>query len=402
MTGFHHFEFPPPRSWEQFEELCADLFEALWNDPGLVRHGRAGQRQHGVDIVARQGGVFPVGLQCKKKSSWPVKKVTKAEIDAEVEEAKGFTPALEAFYLLTTAEDDTKLQAHVRAINVKHEKAGIFKVVLLAWPEIMRRIARVEHVARKHFAGFGAAAHLSPLLGTWYVNQGQIEMTETEWVQSVSEAVEDFYDWPNGHIVVRQRETDSLIEEIQKLLGQPVTANVRQERTKLRKELRKNLSKEREVEFIIKLILTYEKFRVYFLEVWEEDGDLPKTIQSLIESRLNRKINSAHEYKIRVHPPSPTRLQGVRTEYSVAANDIAIDMPWEVYEKINEIKKKRREMYGRPLTETVSELPVPARAQYVVPQIILRILRIQQEEKKTLDEMDAAGYLDLGLWKVTY
>ncbi len=66
MTELVHFEYPPPRSWEQFEELCADLFEAMWSDPALVRHGRAGQAQNGVDIVAARGGIYPVGLQCKK------------------------------------------------------------------------------------------------------------------------------------------------------------------------------------------------------------------------------------------------------------------------------------------------------------------------------------------------
>jgi hypothetical protein len=67
MTGLVHFEYAPPRSWEQFEELCADLFEVMWSDPNLVRHGRAGQVQNGVDIIAAKGGLFPIGLQCKKK-----------------------------------------------------------------------------------------------------------------------------------------------------------------------------------------------------------------------------------------------------------------------------------------------------------------------------------------------
>lgn len=43
-----HSELPPPKTWEDFEELCADLFAAEWNDPHLVRHGRAGQEQSGV------------------------------------------------------------------------------------------------------------------------------------------------------------------------------------------------------------------------------------------------------------------------------------------------------------------------------------------------------------------
>lgn len=34
-----HLDHPPPRSWDQFEELCADVFQSSWGDPNLVRHG---------------------------------------------------------------------------------------------------------------------------------------------------------------------------------------------------------------------------------------------------------------------------------------------------------------------------------------------------------------------------
>lgn len=67
-TNFVHFEHAPPKSWDHFEEICADIFQREWRDNALVRHGRAGQKQHGVDIVGRVGAVWPVGVQCKKKS----------------------------------------------------------------------------------------------------------------------------------------------------------------------------------------------------------------------------------------------------------------------------------------------------------------------------------------------
>ena len=40
MTQHVHFEQAPPRSWDQFEELCADTFQEEWQDSTLVRHGR--------------------------------------------------------------------------------------------------------------------------------------------------------------------------------------------------------------------------------------------------------------------------------------------------------------------------------------------------------------------------
>ena len=88
MPNHMHFDYAPPRSWEHFEELCADLFQAMWSDPALVRHGRAGQRQNGVDIVAREGANYPVGLQCKQRKTWPVKSLKISEIDEEISNAK--------------------------------------------------------------------------------------------------------------------------------------------------------------------------------------------------------------------------------------------------------------------------------------------------------------------------
>src|SRR6266404_5856425 len=103
VTQHVHFDQAPPRSWDQFEELCADTFQEEWQDSTLVRHGRAGQPQHGVDIVGRDGAIWPVGIQCKRKSVWPVSEVTTDELDEEVKKAKKFKPALKVFYLISTA-----------------------------------------------------------------------------------------------------------------------------------------------------------------------------------------------------------------------------------------------------------------------------------------------------------
>jgi hypothetical protein len=159
-----HTDYAPPRSWEQFEELCADVFQSAWRDPALVRHGRAGQRQHGVDIVARNGAFYPIGLQCKKRKRWPETKVTPGEIDSEVANALSFKPELKAFYILTTAPDDTELLSHVRKINECHERKQLFEVVLLGWNEIVRRATLDQSVADKHFGPAGGGAPRSPLL----------------------------------------------------------------------------------------------------------------------------------------------------------------------------------------------------------------------------------------------
>jgi len=226
-------DYPPPRSWDQFEELCADVFQSSWQDPAMVRHGRAGQRQDGVDIVGRNGAIYPIGLQCKRRSSWPVSRLTTKQIDQEVLAAQNFRPKLMAFYILTTAPDDTTLQSHVREIN----KSQPFEVVLLGWSEILRRALKDPQVAEKHFGPKGSASR-SPLLGTWQTKQGQLEKGSAELSLDFQELWEDFQDWPNGHIIIRDRETDDLIERIAAIGESPLSKKKRKERLALRQQLR--------------------------------------------------------------------------------------------------------------------------------------------------------------------
>lgn len=137
MTQHVHFQQAPPRSWDQFEELCADTFQEEWQDSTLVRHGRMGQTQHGVDIVGRDGANWPVAIQCKRKSVWPVSKVTTHELDEEVEKVKRFKPALKACYLVSTASDDQLLQEHARLITERHRREGLFTVAVIGWGELV-------------------------------------------------------------------------------------------------------------------------------------------------------------------------------------------------------------------------------------------------------------------------
>ena len=50
------YTLPPPRDWQVFEDLCCKLWRRLWNDPNAQKHGRAGQKQHGVDVFGQPDG----------------------------------------------------------------------------------------------------------------------------------------------------------------------------------------------------------------------------------------------------------------------------------------------------------------------------------------------------------
>jgi hypothetical protein len=87
MPTLSSSQLPPPKNWDEFEDICADLFLRELDDPNLERHGRKGQRQDGVDINGRRKDGTYVGIQCKGKSIWPPTVLTTDEIDKEVEAA---------------------------------------------------------------------------------------------------------------------------------------------------------------------------------------------------------------------------------------------------------------------------------------------------------------------------
>jgi hypothetical protein len=90
MSDANNEQLRPPPSWDKFEEICADLFSRIWDDPEVVRYGTRGQTQNGVDIFGKNDGA-PSGVQCKGKRDWPPTKLTVSEIDEEVEKAKALS-----------------------------------------------------------------------------------------------------------------------------------------------------------------------------------------------------------------------------------------------------------------------------------------------------------------------
>jgi hypothetical protein len=399
VSNLVHFEFPPPRAWDQFEELCADLFEAMWSDPGLVRYGRSGQLQHGVDILAARGAIFPVGLQCKKKGRWPVKKLTFDEVKKETEEADKFSPLLKEFYILTTALSDVRLEQQVRQFNESRQRDKKFLVTILTWPEIVRRVARYDEVARKHFPLGGADNSFSPLLATWYTRDGKIEVTNEEWTLSVGELGEDYQDWPSGHVVVRQRETDDLASSIRGIQG--TSSKNRKHKLGLRRELRWMLEKERRIEQTIQRLYTHPQFKFYMLELYDKDA--PTILKSLIEFEVRVDHANAGESKIRISPPFPERLKAPFSTHSVAKSDLVLDMSNAEFSSILELEQGfPKRYYGNSITQIVSELPTEVRSRLAIPAILRRLDRIMQEDKKSSEEMELAGYFDLSSWKYTY
>jgi hypothetical protein len=153
MSDANNEQLRPPPSWDKFEDICADLFSRIWNDTLLVRYGRDGQRQNGVDIYGKENSADS-GVQCKGKRVWPPTKLTISEIDEEVEKAKKFAPTLKTCIIATTAENDVHVTDRANAISTAHAQQGLFRVTVFGWSEIVRRLYDYPDLVEKHFSTY--------------------------------------------------------------------------------------------------------------------------------------------------------------------------------------------------------------------------------------------------------
>ncbi len=130
---------PPPNDPIAFESLCLDLFKELWQDQNAQKNGRSGQPQAGVDVFGQKAGKW-VGVQCKQKDNLLRRKITVAELEAEVKKACHFHPLLSEFILAATGPADERVQQRARELTDAHEQEGLFKVSVWSWPKIRHEI----------------------------------------------------------------------------------------------------------------------------------------------------------------------------------------------------------------------------------------------------------------------
>lgn len=147
MPTLADLRIPPPRSWDEFEDIVCSAAKNRWSNPDFTRHGRQGQRQDGVDVYGNDHKERSVGIQCK--NTWDG--ITFKTIEDEVSKAESFQPRLEVLYLATTAETDKKIQRLVRDISAKRKEEGAFEVMILFWTDIWSDLVRDESRLFQHY-----------------------------------------------------------------------------------------------------------------------------------------------------------------------------------------------------------------------------------------------------------
>lgn len=146
------YDVMPINDADKFEDLCCDLWRAIWRSPTTQKHGRKGQAQLGVDVYGiPSGGRSYQGVQCKCRSNALGSKLTEKDVIDEVKEARKFEPKLEHLIIATTSFSDIGLQALARKITIENTSAGLFSVSVHGWKEILLMLDEHDAIAKKYF-----------------------------------------------------------------------------------------------------------------------------------------------------------------------------------------------------------------------------------------------------------
>lgn len=204
MPTFANSRFPAPMSWDEFEDICRDSFAERWSSPNLVRHGRSGQAQQGIDIYGEDDKANFVGIQCKNT----IGTISEALIDAEVTNAEQFHPSIHTLYIASTCDTDAKLQAYVRKVSESRKQQGRFGVELAFWQAIKQDLCRDPALVAKHFPQYLPAA-------TAPISQRELDTKSvTRFVESVDfDSLNSYLDYGAKYIHV------SIEEHLTRLQG---------------------------------------------------------------------------------------------------------------------------------------------------------------------------------------
>ncbi len=166
-----------PDRYEDFETNSVKLWKILLRTPNVQKNGRRGQPQKGVDLWGYRDRDInqPVGIQCKLKGLG--KEVSEAELRDEWNEALKFSPPIKEYFLLTTADNDAKLEELARQLaKEQHDLGRAIEFYVWGWEKICDEVIEHPDLVRAFDNSWGpfAKEHSAKLDG---VIDGQVRQT---------------------------------------------------------------------------------------------------------------------------------------------------------------------------------------------------------------------------------
>jgi hypothetical protein len=140
---------PPPKLWQEFEELTRDVARFRFNDPGAKNYGNQGSTQNGVDVYCQEyGGGDLIGIQCKRRGSFDAQGrafpggLKVSDLAPAILEAKSFSQPLKRFILATTDSRKTDIQDEELRLNALQKQSGGFAFEVLFWEDYLGELHR--------------------------------------------------------------------------------------------------------------------------------------------------------------------------------------------------------------------------------------------------------------------
>ncbi|WP_437313665.1 hypothetical protein [Sorangium sp. So ce385] len=136
MTLRAMFNLPPPTDAEEFDAKVEDVLRIRHGNVHLIRYGRRGQRQSGIDgfdPVAPPGDDIVWQSTIRNSKVW-----SKLLVDLKSMDASERRPRLLVYAV--GCERDTRIQDDVAALSAQRKKVGLCAVEVLFWNEIRQAI----------------------------------------------------------------------------------------------------------------------------------------------------------------------------------------------------------------------------------------------------------------------
>ena len=151
QTGKMRKSYHKPRNEQDFEELCLKLLRAHWECPELDLYALRGQAQDGVDILDMSGQDPLRAAQCKLREEG--KRLSKAEVEKEINKAKKFKTPLGRYVIMTTGKVGREVQDFLVETNRKHREKNLFVVEIFDWRRIEELLEKYVDVRNWYEGG---------------------------------------------------------------------------------------------------------------------------------------------------------------------------------------------------------------------------------------------------------
>ena len=132
------YQLPPLLDEDTFENLVRDIMRRVFDDPGIERFGRKGQKQRGIDGLSPADST--ITFQCKLKDTRHerddrIRAVLLEELEEELRQTNGLAKPLTRFIFASTFKNDTELQNKAASLS-----STTLTVEYWGWETITERI----------------------------------------------------------------------------------------------------------------------------------------------------------------------------------------------------------------------------------------------------------------------